>query len=58
MAPEQQRESRYDLALTAGEASAANLWAGGSENQGHRRSPHVKPANVSFGFKAGVTIEA
>lgn len=34
VAPEQQRESRYDLALTAGEASAANLWAGGSENQG------------------------
>lgn len=38
VAPEQQRESRYDLALTAGEASAANLWAGGGENQGRRRS--------------------
>lgn len=39
VAPEQQRESRYDLALTAGEASAANLRAGGSEHQGRRRSP-------------------
>lgn len=37
MAPVQQKESRYDLALTACEASA-NLWDGGSVNQGHCRS--------------------
>lgn len=58
VAPVQQKEPRYDLALRACEASA-NLWDGGSVNQGHCRSQsHIKPVNVSFGFKAIATIKA
>lgn len=58
VAPVQQKEPCYDLALRAREASA-NLWDGGSVNQGHCRSQsHIKPVNVSFGFKASVTIKA